>query len=1020
MRFFSLTISFLLLFFLQKNAFSQQITSTTNGVVDARSGYYAFTGATIYQDYQTKLDNATLIIKEGKIVQVGANLPVPQGALEVKMNGKFIYPSFVDIYSDYGMPKRKEGEQPSYGNERFESNKKGAFAWNEQVKSEIHAEDLFTTQDKEAEELRKLGFGSVLTHTKDGIVRGTGAFLTLHSAKPQEIILKGRASSHFALERGTGAQTYPISYMGYVALIRQTYLDAEWYASQTDKKEYNISLDNFNQNKKYPAFFDVPNRIFALRADKIGKEFNANYILKGNGDEYQRLQDLKNLQKSFVIPLNFPENYDISDPIDAQMISLEELKHWELAPSNPARLQSAGINFALTVSGLKNKSDFLKNLQKAIQNGFSEKDALKALTFTPANMVGMDKQVGALRNGMVANFLITSKSIFDKESVMYENWVQGNRYNLQNAPTRDIRGIYAFNFGNQSGTLLIEGKPEMPIFQFQKLNDTLKTNVQGKWSGENLALTFKILEKVEKGKEKETQEKNANIPDIRLSGWADGKNWKGTGDLGNGQMINWNAIFQKEFVPKEDKKDEKKEDKKDEKPALGNVIYPFVAYGNEQLPAQESILFRNATVWTNEKEGVLKETDVLVQNGKIAQIGKNLSANGAKTVDATGKHLTTGIIDEHSHICLYSVNEIQSIASEVRMQDVVDSEDLSMYRQLAGGTTTAQLLHGSANCIGGQSAIIKFKWGENPDKLLVPYAVPFIKFALGENVKNSNAGSFGRERYPQTRMGVEQVMTDGFTRALEYQKRKTAKDPTLRKDLELETLLEILEKKRFITCHSYVQSEINMLMKVAEKFNFKINTFTHILEGYKVADIMAKHGAGASSFADWWAYKYEVKDAIPYNPALLNMNGVVTAINSDDAEMARRLNQEAAKAVKYGNVSEEDAWKMVTLNPAKLLHLDEKLGSMKIGKDADLVLWTDNPLSIYAVVEKTMVDGTIYFDKEKDLLKQKEIQTEKARIINLLRKSGGGEGGQKPMMKKNRDFHCDDLGEEAEKAINDK
>ena len=384
-----------------------------------------------------------------------------------------------------------------------------------------------------------------------------------------------------------------------------------------------------------------------------------------------------------------------------------------------------------------------------------------------------------------------------------------------------------------------------------------------------------------------------------------------------------------------------------------------------------------------------------------------MTAEGAKVIDGTGKHITSGIIDEHSHIAISrGVNEwTQASTAEVRIGDVINSEDVNIYRQLAGGVTASQLLHGSANPIGGQSGLIKLRWGQTPEEMRIDGADGFIKFALGENVKQANWGDKNTVRFPQTRMGVEQVYFDHFTRALEYQaewknhilkvnslsKKDRSKVSPPRRDIELEALLEIIEKKRFVTCHSYVQSEINMLMKTAEHFGFRINTFTHILEGYKVADKMKAHGVNASTFADWWAYKYEVIDAIPYNAAILSEVGVTTAINSDDAEMGRRLNQEAAKGVKYGGMSEEEAWKMVTLNPAKILHLDDRMGSIKSGKDADVVIWSDNPLSIYAKVEKTFVDGVCYYDQGEDKQLRQEIVTERARLIQKMigEKNGG-------------------------------
>ena len=389
------------------------------------------------------------------------------------------------------------------------------------------------------------------------------------------------------------------------------------------------------------------------------------------------------------------------------------------------------------------------------------------------------------------------------------------------------------------------------------------------------------------------------------------------------------------------------------------------------------------------------------QRGNI----EDLSDRRASIVDATGKHLTAGVIDEHSHIAAAAVNEGgQNSSAEVTMEDVLDDTDINLYRNLAGGVTTIQILHGSANPIGGRSAIIKPKWGHAAKDLIFDHAPKTIKFALGENVKQSN---WSGGRFPQTRMGVEQGYIDYFTRAKAYEALKKSGKP-YRKDEEMETLVEILNGERYITSHSYVQSEINMLMKVAEQFDFRINTFTHILEGYKVADKMLKHGVGASTFADWWAYKYEVNDAIPYNAAIMHEVGITVAINSDDAEMSRRLNQEAAKTIKYGGVSEEEAWKFVSLNPAKLLHIDDRVGSIKVGKDADVVLWTDNPLSIYAKAEKTIIEGVTYFDLQRDEMIRSQIQKEKSQLINeMLQVKNKGLKTQ-PITKKEKELmHCD-------------
>jgi imidazolonepropionase-like amidohydrolase len=446
-------------------------------------------------------------------------------------------------------------------------------------------------------------------------------------------------------------------------------------------------------------------------------------------------------------------------------------------------------------------------------------------------------------------------------------------------------------------------------------------------------------------------------------------------------------------------------------PNIGEVIYPFCEYGNEQIPKASNIIFRGATVWTNEKDSILTETDVAISNGKIIGIGKNLTLANAQIIDAKGKFLTNGIIDEHSHIAIYrGVNECtQNNTAEVRIGDAVNSEDINIYRQLSGGVVACQQLHGSCNPVGGQSSIIKLRWGKAPEEMKISQAAGFIKFALGENVKQSNWG-IETDRFPQTRMGVEQVYYDAFIRAREYEAARKANPLLTRKDLEMEAMLEILNKKRFISCHSYVQSEINMLMHVGDSLGFTVNTFTHILEGYKVADKMKKHGASASTFADWWAYKFEVIDAIPQNAGILNAMGVVTAINSDDAEMGRRLNQEAAKIIKYAGISEMDAWKMVTLNPAKMLHLDHQTGSIKVGKDADLVLWSHTPLSIEAKALYTVVDGVIYFDREKDKAYRMKMDLERQRLIQkMIEAKQNGEKTEQKVSELDPDYHCEDF-----------
>ena len=997
-------IAFLSLFLFVQIGYSQ-ITFPRNGVYDDRDGIYAFKNATIHPSPDQVISNATLVIKDGKIEAVGAGVSIPAGAIEIDLKGKHIYPSFIEIYADYGMPRIKKGDDKRNWNiQQMISNKKGPYSWNEALKTEFRAHENFTVDTKKVTNWIKAGFGAISTHQIDGISRGSASLVSLAEKREHEIILKDITAHHYSFKKGSSTQNYPGSLMGAIALLKQTNIDSEWYKNHGHQLEKNLSLEAWDELKNIPQIFAVSDKLEALRVLKLGEETKDKFIIKGSGDEYQRLKELKKWNPSFILPLNFPKAYDVEDPYNALLVSLSDMKHWELAPSNPGFLEKAELEFAFTTDGLSEKSDFLKNIQKAIKNGLSEKAALKALTTIPAKMIGCADIVGTLEKGKTANFLITSGNLFKKKTKIHENWVMGIQTVLKPMDLPDLSGEYVLYYGDEKTPLKVKGKEDPKIVLVK--NDTTDIKVKHSYSNGLISLSFSPDE------EKEQL--------ISLSGVVEDKLWSGRGTDNQGQWMNWRAVYSKELEPEKKEvkeKDEKKESKKDKSNKLkkesekGKIVYPFMAYGWETPPEAATYLITNATVWTNEADGILEEADVLIANGKIKKVGKGLSAGGGTEIDGTGKHVTCGLVDEHSHIAISKgVNECtQANTAEVSIADVVNSEDINIYRQLSGGVTTSQLLHGSCNPIGGRSALIKLRWGLEPEKMKMKNADGFIKFALGENVKKSRSDR--NNRFPDSRMGVEQVYLDAFTRAREY--KANASDPTRRKDLELEVVNEILDSKRFVTCHSYVQSEINMLMHVAEQFDFKINTFTHILEGYKVADKMKKHGAAGSSFSDWWAYKYEVIDAIPQNGEIMNSQGVLVGFNSDDAEMARRLNQEAAKAMMYGDISEEEAWKFVTLNPAKMLHIDDRVGSLKAGKDADVVLWSDHPLSIYAKAEMTFIDGIKYFDRAEDKKMHAAIQKDRARLIGkMLAAKKGGAPTQGVKGKHHHHYHCDDHEDE--------
>lgn len=987
-------LTLLLLFaycFLPINSSAQE-TNPVNGPFSIIPNYYVLVNASVFSNNENKMIDATIVVKNGIIENFGKGIPIPKDALLIDLKGKYVYPSFIDLYSNYGLNITNNTK----GNAQYNTNKKGAYAWNDAIKAELNAVDYFSFDEKKSKQYIESGFGTVLTGNHDGISRGTSALVLTLNSNENSLIVLPKAATSYSLNKGSSVQDYPNSLMGSIALLRQTFYDANWYKTQSIEK--NLTLESLNQSLQLPAIFQVDDKLSVLRANKIAKEFNTNFIIKGAGDEYQRLNEIKESNTTLIVPINFPKPYEVEDVFDANYVSTADMKHWEMAPANAKLLTQANINFAITSYGCNDANEFIKNLKKAVLYGLNENAAINALTKIPAQLIKADANVGSIEKNKLANFFITNKPFFEKDAMILEHWIKGKKNTVNTIPVTDLRGKYSLNLKSFENYILkIDGDESKPNIALLG-KDTLKSNLN--LQPDMMTVVFKMA-----NKNNEALKFNFWIDKTEiLNGVNNVKVFMGKAQFNDGTY----ADFKAEKV-----EDIKKDTKKTDTIAtinLGNIVYPFTDYGWSIKPIAETIIFKNATVWSNEKEGVLKETDVAISSGKIVAIGKNLSINNAKVIDATGKHLTNGIIDEHSHIAITrGVNECsQAITAEVRIGDVVYSEDVNIYRQLAGGVTSAQLLHGSCNPVGGQSAIIKLRWGSSPEKMKIENADGFIKFALGENVKQSNWG-IETNRYPQTRMGVEQLYYDAFLRAKQYEKKLAASPKLTRKDLELDALVEILNAKRFISCHSYVQSEINMLMHVADSMKFKVNTFTHILEGYKVADKMKAHGVNASTFADWWAYKYEVIEAIPFNAAIMHKVGVNVAINSDDAEMGRRLNQEAAKIIKYGNVSEEDAWKMVTLNPAKMLHLDNKLGSIKVGKDADLVLWNFNPLSIYAKPEMTFVDGICYYSIAQDEALRITIKTERQRLINkMIAAKQAGEKTEHKVSFIDENYHCED------------
>jgi imidazolonepropionase-like amidohydrolase len=1017
---------------------SAQVNVPVNGPADKSRPTIAFTHAIVHPAPGEAIMDGTVLIQADRIIAVGAHVDIPADAVVNDLHGLHIWPGLIEPYEEL-KAAREEGP----GKRKDRAERTGGRFWNDAIRPAARADELYTIDAGRQDALRAQGFTAFITHRMDGIARGTGCAVLAAGRTPNEDIIAPRASAQFSFRKGTSVDDYPNSLMGAVALIRQTLYDARWYAQQGKLEQSDADLQALNDQLALPLVFEAGNRNDVLRIARLGQEFGLEFIVKGGGDEYARLGDILATKQPLIVPLALPEAYDVEDPFEALEVSLAKLKQWELAPTNPARIAEAGGTFAFTGHGLKETATMWAAIRRMVRCGLDSATAIAALTTVPAKLFHLEDRIGALRPGLFANLVISSHHLLDARDVIHETWVAGKRYVQQAAPGEDPRGVFDLNLRSAILKLNVSGEVAKPEAEVSKPGDG------GPREKATLTVDRASVTLLFNG-----QKFGFNGP-VRLNGTIHphGAIWDGQGQMPGGEWIAWSAVRQgpAQTTVKKEKKDSDVLDSLWSAPT-GQVWFPLGAYGVPMLPDTELVVFRHATVWTNGPQGVLHDADVCIAQGRILSVGPKLDLGALFTerrrptvmeIDATGKHLTCGIIDEHSHIAIErGVNEgSQAITAEVRIGDVTDPDDVDIYRNLAGGVTAVQQLHGSANPIGGQSALTKLRWGQNGEQMHIAGADGYIKFALGENVKQSNWSNEGT-RFPQTRMGVEQLMYDAFHRAKEYDAAKrlyqtsavkkeygkaslrkstqeredamrevAAKGP--RVDLELEALAEILNKQRFITCHSYVQSEVAMLMDVADSMGFAVQTFTHILEGYKVARRMKEHGVNASTFSDWWAYKMEVGDAIPYNAALLYEAGVNTCINSDDAEMSRRLNQEAAKTMKYGGVPAEDAWKMVTLNPAKALRLNDRMGSVEAGKDADIVLWSANPLSIDAKAEMTFVDGVRRFDRQKDVELREAMRAERERLITkMIAAKKAGAPAHKAEHKEKGHWRCETIGEE--------
>ena len=973
--------------FLTLKASAQVSTLPLEGLRDERPRVHTLYNARIVLKPGEVIERGALVIDNGRIREVlrgDAGLP-PGDAID--MHGKTLFAGFIDLNSAISLsapiaPPPVPGPTPA----QQQLTDPGVLHFSRRVRPDLRAVALLKLDPEAHKQMRALGFTAALTAPASGIFRGQGALIQLiDGSQSKDALLKADAAQALAFEMSFWpSDEYPGSLMGAIALIRQTLIDANWQIDmrryiaanpKSERIEANAALDALAPlvQGQQLAIFKANDELDFERIDAIANEFKLRLAWLGNGFEYRRLNALKASGRALIVPLNFPEAPKLDNPDAALNVDLSQLQHWEQAPANLTRLAAAGVQFSLTSSGLAEpEKTFWPNLRRAVKAGLSESEALAALTVAPAQLINQ-ADLGTLEVGKLANIVVADAGLFrDAEAKVYQVFIDGIAYPITPLDAPKLDGTWQLSGIGAARELKITSTPALVA---ESGSDKLPLTLEGK------TIRFSVpgawLKRTD-----------AKIP---ASAEIDGEQFSGALADADGLMRRFSATRSAVSVP------EKTATKPDEaSPIPPFVGYPAGAYAVLQAPAQGDVLISNATLWTLEGEGKLVG-DILLSKGKIAAIGQGLRAPArARVIDGSGKHLTPGIIDAHSHTAIArNVNEPSSaITAEVRIGDVLDPTDINIYRQLAGGVTTAQLLHGSANPIGGQSAIVKWRWGESAQALKFAGAFPTIKFALGENVKQSNRGDLFTARYPQTRMGVEQVMRDGFLAGLAYQTDLNDGGAPHRRSLRLEALAEVVGHSRFVNIHSYRQDEILAFARLAQEFELTHVTFQHILEGYKVAEALKSIDAGASGFADWWAFKMEVYDAIPYNGAILTRNGVLSSFNSDSDEMARRLNTEAAKAIKYGGLSELQALALITINPAKHLGIDERVGTLKVGKDADVVIWNGDPLSSLSRVDATFVDGRAYFERSADVQARAAVLSERARITQKV--LAVGEAGKPP------------------------
>ncbi|MCS7297931.1 MAG: amidohydrolase family protein [Bacteroidia bacterium] len=970
----------------------------------------AIVGATLWLAPGKYIKDGVLLIQNGRIARIGqrGSISIPSTAAILSYpSNVWVYPAFVEIWSHWGLRTQSPPPSPQ---PQYDPIRHPLYYPADAVRLDYAAETAFVYEAEHAKKLREMGFAVAHVAPREGILRGTGATLLLcEELQPAQRFLSGASILHAGFEKGSSTQMYPTSKMGGIALVRQLLYDWLWYRQFASPPVTNVSLERlrilWKDTLRWTWVAQTPEDVF--RVARISSEWKQGGPLRwavlGTGYEYEWLKFLPK-DGVYIMPVGLPTLPPAHTAEKYAQLPLLALRRWETAPFRARWLLQRGYTLALTATGLTEPATFWEHLRLIARTTSAPDSLLLSLTTIPAEWLKLS-DIGRLAPHYRANLLIFSDTLWNEEAKLLEIWIDGHQEVLISLPPAQPQGTYLlwpmgwqWRFPARSGfplpTRLILGEKDTQLVEVEY--DPLRALFSARVKSSAAAGDWTF----------EVQNETLLV---------------GTHLHPTGERYQWMA---KRIALSTDTPSQRISPSLLEDSLYSRLTHPPGFYGRAVYPAPLPILFRRATLWTGDT--ILPETDLYIADGKIRRIGKNLPIPpNTQVIEANGAALTAGIIDEHSHIAIEGgVNEYSdAVTSEVRIADVIDPTDINIYRHLAGGVTTVQLLHGSANPIGGQSACIKLRWGLPADSFLIPDAPPFNKFALGENVKQSNWGEAFTIRYPQTRMGVEQIIVDAFLAARRYmqehenfkRRQSRSEGKTLpRRDLRLEALAEILTGKRFITCHSYVQSEIIMLMRVAEQLGFRVRIFTHALEGYKVAPELKAHGAFASTFSDWWAYKYEVINAIPHNSAILLKYRVPTCINSDDAEMGRRLNQEAAKVLRYGEgIDSLEAWRTVTVYPAQALGISHRVGFIKEGYDADLVLWDrPTPLSVYSRVRMTFVDGRKLYDaEENEKLYQERLQEKNRLVMKAWRSLQSEKKGVPLLVRRAVLWHCESRDE---------